>query len=120
MDNYRSEPRRRTRGSAIPRLTDPRGLFSPVWFDVVDLSTTGAGLIVPPELSWNSGDRWLLELPLRNGATAARLVEVRWVSHDVLFTSVGCQFVEGAPALIAADGSPDASGFKGYQDLPLA
>lgn len=99
MENHRSEQRHRTRGAAMARFIDPSGHLSPVWVDVVDLSSTGAGLIVPLELSLSSGDRWRLELPLRNGETTARLVEVRWVSRDVLFSSVGCRFVHGSPFL---------------------
>ena len=119
MENHRSAPRRRTRGPAKARLSDPRGLSSPVLVDVVDLSETGAGLIVPQELRWCAGDRWILELPLRNGSTMARLVEVCWASHDDLLCSVGCRFVDGGVSENATEGLPDPSGLKSHQDPPL-
>jgi len=120
MENHRSAPRRRTRGSARARLAHPSGLSSPVWVDVVVLSETGVGLIVPQEPSWSAGGRWLLELPLRNGSTMQRLVEVRWVSHDDLLCSMGCRFVDCDSTGKADEDRSDASGLKGSSDAPLA
>ena len=80
--------------------------------DVVDLSETGVGLIVPQEPSWSAGGRWLLELPLRNGSSVQRLVEVCWVSHDELLCSMGCRFVDHDSSGTADDALPDASGLK--------
>jgi len=88
--------------------------------DVVDLSETGVGLIVPQEPSWSAGGRWLLELPLRNGSTMQRLVEVRWVSHDDLLCSMGCRFVDCDSTGKADEDRSDASGLKGSSDAPLA
>ena len=120
MENHRSAPRRRTRGSAKARLAHPSGRSSPVWVDVVDLSETGVGLIVPQEPSWSAGGRWRLELPLRNGATMQRLVEVCWVSHDDLLCSMGCRFVDPDTSGTADVALPDAPGLKGSSDSPLA
>jgi len=118
MVNHRSAPRRRTRGSARARLAHPSGLSSPVWVDVVYLSETGVGLIVPHERSWSAGGRWLLELPLRNGSTINRVVEVCWVSHDDLLCSMGCRFVDRDSSGNANEALPDASGLKGSSDSP--
>ena len=120
MENHRSAPRRRTRGPARARLAPASGLSSPVWVDVVDLSETGVGLIVPQEPSWSAGGRWLLELPLRNGSTMTRLLEVCWVSHDDLLCSMGCRFVDHDSSGTADEALPDASGLKGSLKSTLA
>ena len=120
MENHRSAPRRRTRGSARARLAHPSGRSSPVWVDVVDLSETGVGLIVPQEPSWSAGGRWLLELPLRTGSTMQRVVEVCWVSYDDLLCSMGCRFVDRDSSGTADEALPDASGLKGSSNSPLA
>ncbi|MBW0167530.1 MAG: PilZ domain-containing protein [Vulcanococcus sp.] len=118
--NDRSTQRRRTRGPARARLAHPIGLSSPVWVDVVDLSETGVGLIVPQEPNWSAGGRWLLEIPLRDGSTMQRLVEVCWVLHDDLLCSMGCRFVDRDASGKADEVLSDASGLKGSSDSPLA
>jgi hypothetical protein len=88
--------------------------------DVVDLSEIGVGLIVPQEPSWSAGARWLLELPLRNGSTMQRLVEVCWVSYDDLLCSMGCRFVDRDSSGRADEALPDASGLRSSSNSPLA
>ena len=88
--------------------------------DVVDLSETGVGLIVPQEPSWSAGGRWLLELPLRTGSTMQRVVEVCWVSYDDLLCSMGCRFVDRDSSGTADEALPDASGLKGSLNSTLA